>query len=47
MQMPKRLLHVKLNGKRKVGRPKSRWLYEVNTDARKMVIRMSSKRALN
>jgi hypothetical protein len=32
-QMPKRLLYAKTSGRRNVGRPGSRWLDEVNTDA--------------
>jgi hypothetical protein len=31
-QMPKRLLYAKTSGRRNVGRPRSRWLYEVNID---------------
>jgi hypothetical protein len=35
-----RLLYAKTSGRRNVGRPRSRWLDEVNTYARKMGIRM-------
>jgi hypothetical protein len=34
--MPKRLLYAKTTGRRNVGRPRSRWQDEVNTDARIM-----------
>jgi hypothetical protein len=45
--MPKRLLNAKPSGRRKVGRPRARWLDEVNKDARKTEIRNWWSRALN
>jgi hypothetical protein len=39
-QMLKRLLYAKTSWGRNVGRTRSRWLDEVNTDGRRMVIRM-------
>ena len=47
MLMSKRLLHAKISGKRKVGRPQSRWPYEVNGDAWKPGIILSWIRALD
>jgi hypothetical protein len=44
-QMPKRLLYAKTSGRRNVGRPRSRWLDDVNTDARRMGIRMWRRKA--
>jgi hypothetical protein len=46
-QMHKRLLYAKTSGRRNVGRPQSRWLDKVNTDARRMGIRMRWTRALD
>jgi hypothetical protein len=46
-QMPNLLLHAKTSGRRNVGRPRSRWLDEVNTDAWRMGIRMWWRKALN
>jgi (p)ppGpp synthase/HD superfamily hydrolase len=44
-QIPTRLLYAKTNGKRNVGRPRSRWLDEVNTDDRRTGIRMWLRKA--
>jgi hypothetical protein len=46
-QMPKRLLYTKPKGKRQVGRPRARWLDEVNSDAREIGIRRWWTRALD
>jgi hypothetical protein len=46
-QMPKRLLYTKPRGKRQVGRPRARWLNEVNSDAREIGIRRWWTRALD
>jgi hypothetical protein len=43
--MTKRHLYVKTTGRRNVGRPISRWLDEVNTDVRRMGIRMWWRKA--
>jgi hypothetical protein len=45
-QTPKRFLYAKTSGRRNVGRPRSRWLDEANTDVRRMRIRMRWRRAL-
>jgi hypothetical protein len=45
--MPKRLQYAKTSGRRNVERPRSRWLDEVNTDARRMGIRMWCRKASN
>jgi hypothetical protein len=37
--MTKRSLYSKISGKRKVGRQKSKWLHEVNVDAKRLWIR--------
>jgi hypothetical protein len=46
-QLPKQLLHEKQSGRRNVGRPRARWLDEVNKDARKIRIRRWWSRALD
>jgi hypothetical protein len=46
-QMPERHLHAKISWRRHVGRPRSRWLDEFNTDARRIGIRMSWRKALD
>jgi hypothetical protein len=46
-QMPKQLLYAKTSGRRNVGRPRSRWLDKVNTDARRMGIRIWWRKALD
>jgi hypothetical protein len=46
-QMPKRLLYTKPRGKRQVGRPRARWLDEVNSDATEIGIRRWWTRALD
>jgi hypothetical protein len=46
-QMPKRLLYTEPGGKRQVGRPRARWLDEVNSDAREIWIRRWWTRALD
>jgi hypothetical protein len=45
--MSKRLLYTKPRGKRKVGRPRTRWLDEVNSDARETGIRRWWPRVLD
>jgi len=46
-QMPQRILYAKIIGKRKVRRPKSRWLDEVNEGVRKEGIRMGRRRTVD
>jgi hypothetical protein len=43
-KMPKRLLSAKSSGRRNVGRLRSRWLHEVNTDARRMGIKYDGEK---
>jgi hypothetical protein len=45
-QMPKWPLYAKTNERRNMGRPRLRWLDEVNTDVRKMGIRMQWRKAV-
>jgi hypothetical protein len=40
-QMPKQLLNAEPSGGRNLGRPRARWLVEVNNEARKVRIRGS------
>jgi len=46
-QMPQRILYAKVIGKRKVRRPKSRWLDEVSEGIRKEGIRMGRRRTVD
>jgi hypothetical protein len=42
-QMSKRLQNANPSGRRHVGRPRARWLDEVNKDAREIIIRTWSR----
>jgi (p)ppGpp synthase/HD superfamily hydrolase len=46
-QMPERLLYAETSGRNNVERPRSRWLDKVNTDARRMGIRIWCRKALD